>query len=78
MIEPAVTAGTSRSGRVRTMSRRMAESTSQRDFYGTSSMHYMANPSTTAFDETLEDLFHDKPIGPTARKSVQGCLLYHL
>jgi hypothetical protein len=47
-IEPAVTAGTSRSGRVRTMSRRMAKSTSQRDFYGTSGMHYMANPSTTA------------------------------
>jgi hypothetical protein len=40
-IEPAVTAGTSRSGRVRTMSRRMAKSTSQRDFYGTSGMHYM-------------------------------------
>ncbi len=22
-------------------------------------MHYMANPSTTAFDETSEDLFYD-------------------
>jgi hypothetical protein len=37
----------------------MAKSTSQRDFYGTSGMHYMANPSTTAFNETPEDLFHD-------------------
>ncbi len=26
----------------------------------------------------LEDLLNDKPIGPTARKSVQGRLLYHL
>jgi hypothetical protein len=59
MIEPVVTAGISRSGRVRTMSRRMAKSTSQQDFYGTSGMHYMANSSTTAFNETPENLFHD-------------------
>ncbi len=58
-IEPMVTAGTSRSGRICTMSRKMAESTSQRDFFGASGMHYMANLSTTAFDETPEDLFHD-------------------
>ncbi len=58
-IEPTVTAGTSRSGRICTMSRKMAKSTSQRDFYGTSGMHYMANLSTTAFDETPEDLFQD-------------------
>ncbi len=57
-IEPKVTAGTSRSGRICTMSRKMAESTSQRDFFGTLGMHYMANLSTTAFDETPEDLFH--------------------
>jgi hypothetical protein len=58
-IEPTVTASTSRSGRICTRSRKMAESTSQRDFFGTSSMHYMANLSTTALDETPEDLFHD-------------------
>ncbi len=40
-IEPMVTAGTSRSGRICTMSRKMAESTSQRDFFGTSGMHYI-------------------------------------
>jgi hypothetical protein len=34
------------------MSRKMAKSTSQRDFFGTSGMHYMANLSTTAFNET--------------------------
>jgi hypothetical protein len=41
------------------MSRKIAKSTSQRDFFGTSGMHYMANLSTTAFDEAPEDLFHD-------------------
>ncbi len=38
-IDPTVTAGTSRSGRVRTMSRRMAGSMSQWDFFGTSGMN---------------------------------------
>jgi hypothetical protein len=52
MIEPTVTAGTSRRGRVRTMSKKMVESTSQKNFFGTLGMHYMANKSTTAFDET--------------------------
>ena len=52
-----VTAGTSQRGRVRTMSRRMADSVSQRNFYGNSNMHYMANQSTIG--ETEEDLFHD-------------------
>ncbi len=37
----------------------MAKSTSQRNFFGTSGMHYMAYLSTTAFDETPEDLFHN-------------------
>jgi hypothetical protein len=58
-IEPTVTASTSRSRRIRTMSRKMTKSTSQWDFFGTSGMHYMANLSTTAFNETHEDLFHD-------------------
>jgi hypothetical protein len=56
-IEPTVTAGTSRSGRICTMSRKIAKSTSQWDFFGTSGMHYMANLLTIAFDETPEDLF---------------------
>jgi hypothetical protein len=55
-IEPMVTAGTSRSRRVCTMSMKMDKSTSQRDFFGTSGMHYMANLSTTAFNKMPEDL----------------------
>ncbi len=39
------------------MSRRMADSVSQRDFYRTRNMHYMAQPSTIG--ETPEDLFHE-------------------
>jgi hypothetical protein len=58
-IEPTVTASTSRSRTICTISRKMVKSTSQRDFFGTSGMHYMANLSTTAIDETPEDLFHD-------------------
>jgi hypothetical protein len=42
------------------MSKKMVESTSQKNFFGTLEMHYMANKSTTAFDETAEDLFHYK------------------
>ncbi len=52
--------GTSRAGRVRVMSQRMAESASQRDFFGNAGMHYMANQSTASRDETPEDLFHDQ------------------
>ena len=55
-----VTAGTSLRGRVRTMSRRMADSVSQRDFSGGRNMHYMAHKSTIG--ETDEDLFHDAHI----------------
>jgi hypothetical protein len=58
-IEPTVTAGTSRCGRICTMSKKMVKSISQQDFFGAFEMHYMANLSTTAFDETPEDLFHD-------------------
>jgi hypothetical protein len=52
-----ISAGTSLRGRTRTMSRRMADSVSQWDFYGTRNMHYMAQLSTIG--ETPEDLFHD-------------------
>jgi hypothetical protein len=72
-IEPAVTAGTSRSKRVCTMSWKMAKSTSQRDFYGLSGMDYTANPSTTAFDETPEDLFHDYRLDLQEHSKIQLC-----
>ncbi len=48
--EPTVTAGTSQCGRVRTMSRRMAESIAKR-------LHPVAREFTMG--ETVEDLFHD-------------------
>ncbi len=63
-IEPTVTAGSSRSKRVRTMSRRMAKSMSHQDFYSTSSLHFMAKQSTTAFNKTPEDLFHNHHLDP--------------
>jgi hypothetical protein len=56
----AVSAGTSRSDRVRIMSQRMAESVSQQDFFGTTGMHYMAQASTIDFNDTPEDLFHNQ------------------
>ncbi len=56
-VEPTVTAGTSQCGQVCTMSQRMAESVSQRHFYGNQGMHYMASQATTG--NTDEDLFHD-------------------
>jgi hypothetical protein len=52
-----VTAGTSQLRCIRTMSRRMADSVSQQDFYSTRNMHYMAHKSTIG--ETDDDLFHD-------------------
>jgi hypothetical protein len=52
-----VTASTSLRGRARTMSKRMAESVSQQDFFVNKDMHYMAHESTIG--ETKEDLFHD-------------------
>ena len=61
-----VTAGTSQRGQVRTMLRRMADSVSQRDFYGTRNMHYMALKSTIG--ETDDDLFHD------AHLELQECM----
>jgi hypothetical protein len=54
-----VTASTSRSGRVCTMSQRMADSKSKSNFYGTTGMHYMADVSTAYFNKTPEDLIHD-------------------
>jgi hypothetical protein len=51
------TAGTSQRGQARTMSRKMADSVSQQDFYGNANMHYMA--LQPLMGETDEDLFHD-------------------
>ena len=42
------------------MTQRMAESTSQRGFFGNTGMRYMAHQSTALRDETPEDLFHDQ------------------
>ncbi len=42
-VQATVTAGTSRSGRIRTMSQRMAKSMSQQSFFGNTGMHYMAH-----------------------------------
>jgi hypothetical protein len=53
------TAGTSLRGRVRTMSRRMADSVSQRDFFGARNMHYMAHKSTVGENKYENDVFHD-------------------
>jgi hypothetical protein len=53
------------------MLRKMAKSTSQRDFFGTSGMHYMANLSTAAFDETPEDLFHNYHLDLQERMQTQ-------
>jgi hypothetical protein len=38
----------------------MANSKSQRNFYGTTGMHYMADVSTTYFNKTPEGLFHNQ------------------
>jgi hypothetical protein len=49
-------AGTSSRGRVRKMSRAMAESVSQQDFYGRDKMHYMASQAVCEHDY---DRLHD-------------------
>ncbi len=48
-------AGVSSRGHIRRMSSAMADSVAQRDFYGESNMHYMANMSVTMSDEELHD-----------------------
>jgi hypothetical protein len=57
------------------MSRKMAEFTSQQDFFGTSGMHYMANLPTTAFDEMPEDLFHDYHLD--LQEGMQHPIVFH-
>ena len=51
-------AGTSSRGRVCTMSRAMAESVSQHDFYGRGNMHYMAAKSVCEHDYSAEHNLH--------------------
>ena len=62
-VTPSPHTGTSTRGRVRTMTRAMAESVDQRNFFGTSKMHYMVvHCATTALDndgQTVEDRQHD-------------------
>ena len=76
-----VSAGTSRSGRVRIMSQRMAESVSQRDFFGTTRMHYMAQASTIDFDDTayFSGLWNKAlaPVDPSTSKSRSGCIIFY-
>jgi hypothetical protein len=52
-----MSAGVIRRGRVRTMSRKMADSVSKQEFFGNSQMHYMA--SQAALEGTEEDIFHN-------------------
>ncbi len=52
-----ITTGTSQRGQVCNISKKMADSVSQQDFYGNANMHYMASQSLMG--ETDEDLFHD-------------------
>jgi hypothetical protein len=54
-----VTAGTSQHGQACTMSRRMAKSSFQCNFFGTTGMHYMVNQSLLT-GETPKDLFRDQ------------------
>ncbi len=61
-VTPTPHAGTSTRGCVCTMTRAMAESVDQRNFFGPSKMHYMAHRATTARDgdgQTVEDRQHD-------------------
>ena len=61
-VTPSPHMGISSRGRVRTMTRTMAESVDQGNFFGTSKMHYMAHNATTAHDNdghTIEDCQHD-------------------
>jgi hypothetical protein len=65
-VEPTVTAGTSQCGRVRKMSRRMAESVAQ-------GMHHMAHQSTLS--ETNEDLYHDTHL--ELQERMQNPIAFH-
>jgi hypothetical protein len=58
-------AGTSSRGRARKMSRAMAESVSQREFFGNDKMHYMAARAVTEHDH---DRAHDEHL------SLQDCM----
>eukprot|EP01082_Thalassiosira_pseudonana_P008995 g7858.t1 g7858 contig26:424712-426022(+) len=53
------TAGISSRGRRRNLSRWMAESVSQREFFGDRNMHYMASQSTVRLNEAEDDRLHE-------------------
>ena len=61
-VTPSPRAEISTRGHARTMMRAMAESADQRNFFGTSKMHYMVHRATTAHDndgQTVEDHQHN-------------------
>jgi len=61
-VTPSPHTGISTCCRACTMMRAMAESVDQRNFFGTSKMHYMAHSATTELDDngqTVEDRQHD-------------------
>ncbi len=61
-VTPSTHAGISTRGRAGTMTQAMAESVDQRNFFGTSKMHYKAHSATTALDndgQTVEDHQND-------------------
>jgi hypothetical protein len=55
--------------------KRWADSKSQRNFYGTTDMHYMANVSTAYFNETPEDLFHNQHLD--LQKHMRNPIVFH-
>jgi hypothetical protein len=63
------TAGISSRGRRRNLSRRMAESVSQREFFGDRNMHYMASQSTVGLNEAEDDRLHEEHL---ALQSLMG------
>jgi hypothetical protein len=59
--ETSINAGTSMQGCARMMTRAMAESFSQQDFYGQSQIHYMASSATDfVTGQTDEDCKHNE------------------
>ncbi len=72
-VEPTITAGTSQCEQVRTMSRRMAESVSQWDFYRKRGMHYTASQATTG--DMDADLFHNAHL--QLQKRMRNPIMFH-
>ncbi len=54
----------------------MAKSTSQQDFFGKPGIHYMANLSTTAFNEKPEEIFHEYHLD--LQECMQNPIVFHV